>query len=346
MTKISFIVPTLNRRHYVLRAVASCLNAGEAVEGVETEVVVLDSQSDDGSWELLQKTFSTDRRVKLVQNQRGLGPTHSWIDGVDCATGDYMTFVWSDDYISPRFLTRLLPMMNAETHVAMGAAIGRDVDDETPFPIDGSAETVSSLAYLSGFFPAYAGATPDYVSPVCALFSRESFERWRQVTKGWARATPLREHVLWKRAIGPDLLLYFIGALNGQKVAYTPEAVAQFSAHPGSISISVSKYLLRSGYWLARCWLVRDSELNESKSDSRLLHLSAETIMIGWNLKGKFPEGAIKLEMDETRCLIAEECAAIWKNIRKHYSLPTCLIALARAQFRRALPRRYRKLST
>jgi glycosyltransferase involved in cell wall biosynthesis len=307
---------------------------------------VLDSQSDDGSWELLQEKFGMDERVKLVQNNRGLGPTHSWIDGVDCATGDYMTFVWSDDYISPRFLKRLLPMMNAETHVAMGAAIGRDVDDETPFPIDDSAETVPSLAYLAGFFPAYAGTTPNYVSPVCALFTRESFEQWKNIAKSWGRSTPLREHVMWKRAIGPDLLLYFIGALNGKKIAYTREAVAQFSAHPGSISISVSKYLLRSGYWLARCWLVTDSELKDTKSDPRLLHMSAETIAIGWNLKGKFPANAIKLEKAEIRRLITQETIAIWKNIRKHYSLPTCLMALGRAQLRRGLPRRYRKLST
>ncbi len=133
MTKVSFIVPTLNRLDYVLRAVASCLVAGEAVVGIETEVVVLDSQSDDGSWELLQERFGSDPRVKLVQNKRGLGPTHSWIDGVDCATGDYMTFVWSDDYISPRFLMRLLPMMNNKTRLAIALElINKDVVVDEP----------------------------------------------------------------------------------------------------------------------------------------------------------------------------------------------------------------------
>ncbi|MEG8053608.1 glycosyltransferase [Sphingomonas aerolata] len=48
--KVSFVVPTLNRGRYVVRAVDSCLAAATAA--VDVEVVVLDSMSDDGSWDL------------------------------------------------------------------------------------------------------------------------------------------------------------------------------------------------------------------------------------------------------------------------------------------------------
>ncbi len=346
MTKVSFIVPTLNRGQYIVRAVASCLKAGEAVQNIETEVIVLDSQSDDGSWELLQDRFHADPRVKLVQNQRGLGPTHSWIDGVHCATGDYMTFVWSDDYVSPRFLSRLLPLMNDETHVAIGAAIMRNVDEDSPFPTDDTSFVASASDYLAGFFPPFAGKTPNTVSPACALFSKACFERWTVAAQNWGRATPLREQVIWKRAIGPDLMLYFMAALAGEKIAYTPETVAQFSAHPGSISISVSKYLLRAGYWLARSWLVKDAGLTHEKSHGRLLRLSAETLWMGWLLKRRFPADAIKLDKAEARRLISEELSSIWHNMRAHNSLPDCLIAIACSVFWRAIPRRYRRAAT
>jgi len=340
MTKVSFIVPTLNRLDYVLRAVASCLVAGEAVVGIETEVVVLDSQSDDGSWELLQERFGSDPRVKLVQNKRGLGPTHSWIDGVDCATGDYMTFVWSDDYISPRFLMRLLPMMNNKTHLAIGVGIGRDVEDETPLTHDDHQEFFSASDFLAGYFPPFSGTTPSFVSPVCALFSRQSFDRWKVAAKDWGRATPLREQIIWKRAIGPDLMLLFMAALMSEKVAYTHEQVAQFSAHPGSISISVSKYLLRSGYWLARCWLVKDSGLSDEASRQRLLRMAAETLVLGWAVRRKFPEAVIKLEIKQIRDLISAECSSIWANMRAQHSLTVCVAAVASAYLCRILPSR------
>ena len=102
---VSFIVPTINRGRYVVRAVESCLAAYTAEAGVDVEVIVLDSESDDGSWEALRSRFGSDSRVTLAQNRRGLGPTRSWLDGAKLARGDYMTFIWSDDYISPRFLT-------------------------------------------------------------------------------------------------------------------------------------------------------------------------------------------------------------------------------------------------
>ncbi|MEG8028204.1 glycosyltransferase [Sphingomonas aerolata] len=54
--KISFVVPTLNRGRYVVRAVDSCLAAATAA--VDVEVVVLDSMSDDGSWDLLTERFA------------------------------------------------------------------------------------------------------------------------------------------------------------------------------------------------------------------------------------------------------------------------------------------------
>lgn len=345
MTKVSFIVPTLNRRAYVVRAVASCLTAGEAVAGVTTEVVVLDSQSDDGSWELLQENFGADARVKLVQNKRGLGPTHSWIDGVDCATGDYLTFVWSDDYVSPHFLSRLLPMMNDRTHLAIGVGVGRDADDDTALTRDDHQETFDASDFLAGYFPSFEGVTPSYVSPVCALFSRESFDKWKVTAQGWGRATPLREQIIWRRAIGPDLMLFFTAALLSEKVAFTREQVAQFSAHPGSISISVSKYLLRSGYWLARSWLVQDSGLTDAGSRQRLLRMAAETFVLGRGIFKKFPDNAIKLDIKQTRSLISEECGSIWASMRVHHSLRACLAAVAGAYLRQFLPRRYRKLA-
>jgi len=69
---VSFVVPTLNRGKYVLRAVRSCLKNND--ENVCIEVVVIDSSSNDGSFEELQQEFSADNRVKLLQNPSGSAP--------------------------------------------------------------------------------------------------------------------------------------------------------------------------------------------------------------------------------------------------------------------------------
>ena len=69
---VSFVVPTSNRSKYVLRVVHSCLKNDD--ENVCIEVVVIDSSSNDGSFEKLQQEFSADNRVKLLQNPRVSGP--------------------------------------------------------------------------------------------------------------------------------------------------------------------------------------------------------------------------------------------------------------------------------
>ena len=69
---VSFVIPTLNRGKYVRRAVRSCLKNDD--ENVCVEVVVIDSSSNDGSFEELQQEFSADDRVKLLQNPSGSGP--------------------------------------------------------------------------------------------------------------------------------------------------------------------------------------------------------------------------------------------------------------------------------
>ena len=80
---VSFVVPTLNRGKYVLRAVHSCLTNDD--ENVCIEVVVIDSSSNDGSFEELQQEFSADNRVKLLQNPSGSGPIKSWLGSCLCS---------------------------------------------------------------------------------------------------------------------------------------------------------------------------------------------------------------------------------------------------------------------
>lgn len=252
---VSFVIPTLNRRRYVNRAVRSCLV--QQSEDVDVEVIVLDSRSDDGSWEELLAEFADDARVKLLQNERGKGPTASWLDGAAQATGDAVTFVWSDDYIFPWFVESLLPPIMAGASLAFGEGVVRDVDTESlpparlppPVILDGLR---ASRSFLTGF-DSELGNLP--VSPACALFASSAFRTWMQTVQSFSTVGPLVSHFLWRRAIGPDLLLFLIAAAEhgvaGSAAAFRGP-VCQFSAHEGSITVSSSPWRIQMGYWLTR----------------------------------------------------------------------------------------------
>lgn len=255
---VSFVVPTLNRGRYVLRAVESCLrNVGN---GADVEVIVVDSSSDDGSFEQLQTKFGDDERVKLFQNPRGSGPVKSWIEGVEAASGNYMTFVWSDDLISPNFLRTLLPPLQAGAVLSYGEGKVVNVDSEMDFP--GTVvepEFIDANILLDGYYSLdRTKSTPDAVSPVCSLFDARLVRQWAHQVREFCRATPIRERVMWRHAVGPDLMLYLYALMPGRPPAAVFRTyTAQYSEHPGSITVSSGRSILRAGYWLARCWLLQ-----------------------------------------------------------------------------------------
>lgn len=252
---VSFVVPTLNRRGYVNRAVRSCL--AQQSEGVDVEVIVLDSCSDDGSWEELGTEFGGDARVRLLQNERGRGPTASWLDGAAHVSGDAVTFVWSDDYIFPGFAELLLPPILDGASVAFGEGMVRDIDTESVPSVRRPTQITLARPRATGSFlvafDSELGHLP--ASPACALFAPSAFAIWKQCVESFSTVNPLVTQLLWRRAIGPDLLLFLIAAACGgpsELTAAFRAPVCQFSAHPGSITVSSSPWRIQVGYWLTR----------------------------------------------------------------------------------------------
>ena len=95
---ISFIIPVYNVEKYVEKAIMSVVNNnwGE----YEFEIVIVDDESPDNSVEIIKniKTQYPEVSINIIsQKNKGLGGARN--TGVDNATGDYLFFLDSDDYI-------------------------------------------------------------------------------------------------------------------------------------------------------------------------------------------------------------------------------------------------------
>ena len=329
--KVSFVVPTLNRGRHVERAVASCLATGDAAAHLaDIEVVVLDSQSDDGSWERLCERFGSDPRVKLSQNARGLGPTRSWLDGVALVTGDYATFLWSDDYVDATFLPTLLPPLLDGAALVSAQGIVRDIDDERPLPVTSGAAVVPGELFIAAQCGLkLKGVPPVTVSPAAALFPRAALDRWQAFMRAEGQATPLRQKLWWKRAIGPDLLLFLIAADNAAPVRVTAETVVQFSAHAGSITISSTSWRLRAGYWLARVWAWSRIEggLSTNARARTAVRLLAQAAVLQVQAASA---GADLGPSNDLRAGIAQVAQPLWQAARDRLSVASLVQATIR----------------
>jgi glycosyltransferase involved in cell wall biosynthesis len=94
MPKVSVIVPIYNVEKYLDRCMESLLN--QTLEDIE--IIMVDDGSPDNCPQMCDEYAKKDSRVKVVHKKNaGLGFARN--SGLDIATGEYVAFVDSDDYI-------------------------------------------------------------------------------------------------------------------------------------------------------------------------------------------------------------------------------------------------------
>lgn len=95
MKKISIIVPIYNTKKYIDRVVNCLINQTYH----NLEIILVDDGSTDGSSMLCDKCKKKDNRIKVI-HQKNSGVSVARNVGLKHATGEYIGFVDSDDYIS------------------------------------------------------------------------------------------------------------------------------------------------------------------------------------------------------------------------------------------------------
>lgn len=92
--KFSIIVPVYNCEKYLERCIESILNQTET----EFELILVNDGSTDSSGKICDKYKSKDSRVKVI-HKKNAGVSAARNSGLDIASGKYVTFVDSDDYL-------------------------------------------------------------------------------------------------------------------------------------------------------------------------------------------------------------------------------------------------------
>lgn len=92
MSDISVVIPTYNRLWSLPQAVDSCRSAG-----CDVEIIVVDDGSTDGTWEWLQS--QSDLVAIRTENW---GKDWAVQRAMESASGDYVRFLDSDDWLTPQ----------------------------------------------------------------------------------------------------------------------------------------------------------------------------------------------------------------------------------------------------
>lgn len=109
MPKISVIVPVYKAEKYLRKCVESIIFGEEQ----DLEVILVEDCSPDGSWGLCQQLVQEYSQVHCLRNERNSGVSYTRNHGLDAASGQYVLFVDSDDWVSGRYAKRLIEMQEA-----------------------------------------------------------------------------------------------------------------------------------------------------------------------------------------------------------------------------------------
>lgn len=95
MPKVSVIIPVFNVEDYL----AECLDSVMNQTFRDMEIICIDDASTDNSLKILKEYASRDSRIIILQNEQNSGLAFTRNSGMEQASGDYILFIDSDDYI-------------------------------------------------------------------------------------------------------------------------------------------------------------------------------------------------------------------------------------------------------
>lgn len=110
MEKLSVIIPIYNVEKYLDRCIKSICN--QTYENLE--IILVDDGSTDGSPEMCDQYVEKDKRIKVIHKQNG-GLSDARNVGLEYATGQYIFFCDSDDYVERDLISECMESISKDS---------------------------------------------------------------------------------------------------------------------------------------------------------------------------------------------------------------------------------------
>jgi glycosyltransferase involved in cell wall biosynthesis len=118
--RVSIVMPAFNRANFVAEALRSLQNE----PGIEAEIIVVDDGSSDGCDTIVAGIAEADPRVRLIRQDHG-GVSAARNTGLRAATGEFLTFLDSDDISAPGRILRQVRKLAARPDII--AVVGQRI---------------------------------------------------------------------------------------------------------------------------------------------------------------------------------------------------------------------------
>ncbi|MEP0202526.1 MAG: glycosyltransferase family 2 protein [Halioglobus sp.] len=236
LPKVSILIPVYNRKHFI----AECIQSALDQTYLDFEVVVVDNDSDDGTWDICQKFAARDSRVRAFRNDTNIGPVRNWRRCAQEARGEFSKILFSDDTLEPDCLAEMVPKLE-DPGVALvycAARIGKSKEQADIAYSAGESARLSSTQFLNLILWGDAPASPG----AAVIRTRDLLANLR-TDFPTATPRPFDQH-----GAGPDVMILLLTAEKYPCVLRISAPLVFFRAHGGSFSIENASDQVAKGY--------------------------------------------------------------------------------------------------
>lgn len=154
---ITVIIPVYNVEEYIRQCIDSVI--GQTY--TELEVILVDDGSTDSSGIICDEYVRKDTRIKVIHKENG-GLSSARNVALDIATGEYIAFVDSDDYLAlDTFEKCYAKLLQTNADVCMFSHYTTDGKEQIPQKLPFKKEFYNRVEVQELVFPKFFGATQD-----------------------------------------------------------------------------------------------------------------------------------------------------------------------------------------
>jgi glycosyltransferase involved in cell wall biosynthesis len=152
---ISICIPTYNGEKFISRCIESCLHQTYS----PVEILICDDGSSDKTITICKDYQQKDARIKLIVHQTNLGLVSNWNACIEHAKGEWIKFLFQDDFMEPDCLETFVGYIKPETELLVSKrsfVLPEHADEKIKRYYTSVVRTVENLnlAQESGFIPA------------------------------------------------------------------------------------------------------------------------------------------------------------------------------------------------
>lgn len=172
---ISVIIPAYNAERFLKKTLESVLEQTYR----DLEIIVVNDASTDGTAAVIDDYAARDQRIRALHKVKNEGVSWARNDALELATGEYLLFVDSDDWMEPDTCERALAALEAHgADLVMWSYIREVGEDSRPKQLFDGPRTFDASAVREKLYRRMAGvygeelAHPENADALCTIWGK------------------------------------------------------------------------------------------------------------------------------------------------------------------------------